>query len=61
MTPGVPFCLNIQSIATPELWIGPTASHGPGALPGLKESESGEYILDSEDGKRIVPSQDTSL
>lgn len=51
--------VNLQNIPTPELWIGPqVAGGGGGPLPGLQESETGAYILDSEDGQRIIPSQE---
>lgn len=51
---------NIQQIPTPILWLG-SAPFGyepePGADPGLQESESGEFIYESEEGDRLVPSQ----
>jgi len=51
--------VNIQNIPTPIMWLGALVTGGgAGPLPGIKESESGQYILDSEDGQRIIPSAD---
>lgn len=54
-TPGVAALgINIQSIPTPELWIGPkVAGGGGGPIPGILDDPDADYILD-ENGQRII-------
>jgi hypothetical protein len=62
MTFGLPLhpqACNIQMWPTPQLWMGTSEYHGgDAALPGIQESKTGEYILTSQDGERIIPSQE---
>lgn len=55
LTPGVHLMgINVQSIPTPELWIGPLATGGGGGtIPGILDDPDANYILD-ENGNRIL-------